>query len=447
MEQNNQAFNRKAANLVPADLPPVFPIHVEQSSFSLPDFSDACQPQPGHAQADSSMTAGPSVTGHRSTLPTETRLLFQKEKSSPAAARTPELRNRSAVAGRVEAGTVNNPAEPSANRQDWQAADLGELDSIFADATPPVGSGAWSAVEQELPQGLPEFIEEPDFHAEKGTGESLAVLPVATTPFDESTIELPAALAEDRSEPAAQPATQSAASSPEDFAEFGLPSQMPADRIRLAHRAAEARVNCEKLIQGLMHRKVDGQAMVCLFCDVDSPLRAGQVTLAVARELAQTSQKRVLVIDSDLEAGVLTQRLQQTETAGTREWMRAMYPWTRLVHETDLTGVSLMTVGKQRLRFSGSSPFVEDVCRKTLGELAETFGYVLVTTGTAFDNSLHLWRWLCDGTVAVLDPEWSSRSICQAAVKELNLAGCRVMGCLTTVSTPVAYNTTGQRAA
>jgi|GEM_PF-6389895 len=203
-------------------------------------------------------------------------------------------------------------------------------------------------------------------------------------------------------------------------------------RVGLQQRIAEIRLSCDPLVK-LMTRKIEpGATGLFLFCDVDTPLRSGQACLAVARELAVHTGRKVLVIDSDLESSSLSRRLGLEQRSGTREMLRAMNGWQRLVLETDVENLTFMPCGTQKLCFTEPSSFVEGVLRKSLGEMTNEYAVVLVTTGSAFDNSLHAWRGLCSGTCLVLDSDLTSRSIAQAAVRELNASGCRVMGCLPT---------------
>ncbi len=212
------------------------------------------------------------------------------------------------------------------------------------------------------------------------------------------------------------------------------PSINPEEAVRvgLQQRISEIRVSCDPLVKCISQRIETGQAGLFVFCDVDTPLRSGQACLAVARELAVATGKKILVIDCDLETSSLTRRLGLEARAGTREMLRAMNGWQRLVVESDVENVVFMPCGTQKLRFTEPSSFVEGVIRKAVGEISGEFAAILVTTGSAFDNGIHAWRGLCSGTFLVLDSELSSRSVSKAAVRELNATGCRVLGCLPT---------------
>lgn len=222
----------------------------------------------------------------------------------------------------------------------------------------------------------------------------------------------------------------------------GVAGVVTEERILLGPALFGCEVDCEPLSRRISQLDEAPSSGVLLFCDVDDGIRAGIAAGAVARMLA-ASGKAVLLIDSDLERGELTGLVAARELAGAREFLRAMNAWQSLACPTDVAGVSMIPCGKQKLRFTEPSAFVEGVCRKSLGQMLERFSHVLVTSGTAFDNSLLVWRGFCSATVVTLDAANSSRSIAQAAVRELNSAGCRVMGCL---PTPVRRNKAPDRA-
>jgi hypothetical protein len=206
----------------------------------------------------------------------------------------------------------------------------------------------------------------------------------------------------------------------------------PGDRIRLELAIAGWDLDCEPLLRRIGQLKESPAGGVLLFCDVDDGARAGIAAGIVARQLAASEGNEVLLIDSGLEGGELSELVGADELAGTREFLRAMSAWQAVACPTDIPHLSMIPCGKQKLRFSEPSSFVDGVCRKALGQMLERFSHVLVTSGTAFDNSLFAWRGFCSATLLTLDAASSSRSIAQAAVRELNASGCRVMGCLAT---------------
>ncbi len=212
----------------------------------------------------------------------------------------------------------------------------------------------------------------------------------------------------------------------------GRPIAGPGDRIRLEPALTGCELDCEPLLRRIGQLKESPTGGVLLFCDVDDGARAGIAAGIVARLLAGCDGNEVLLIDSGLERGELTELVGAGELAGTREFLRAMSAWQAVACPTDVPRLSMIPCGKQKLRFSEPSSFVDGVCRKALGQMLERFSHVLVTSGTAFDNSLFAWRGFCSATLLTLDTASSSRSIAQAAVRELNASGCRVMGCLAT---------------
>lgn len=216
----------------------------------------------------------------------------------------------------------------------------------------------------------------------------------------------------------------------------GTERPAPVERFQIRDSLEQCSVDCEPLLRTLVERRASREPAVFLFCDVDNGLRAGLTALAVARRLLDGSQRRVLVIDSDLESGELTAWTGACGSAGTRELLRAMNPWQAVAAPTDIDGLMMVPCGMQRLRFSAPSHFVEGVARKALDGILDAFDFALVTSGTAFDNSLHLWTRMVSGTVVTLDANNSSRSIAQAAVRLLNQQGARVIGCLATPLTP-----------
>lgn len=437
MNQSNPDFNRDAARLVPSDMPASFPVHVEQCEFALPDFSDVRNREAADVDANSA-ARWPKPAADGASIPAELGA-GRRKPGQPDCGVAPRAEPAREAGVDLAADRLSGLPGP------LNVAELWDIDRVFAAGEPvaphfTTNPSGTASVPPEIGAAGAAEVSEPHFQPVAG---------VATPfdPMDSEFLPAPGSSSRPTDEVAAQPELPGGDRSGNDqkekaqFEQLTFRATSPADGDSASHpatrkpvllmpRIAECRMNSGGLIRNLVQKRATGRANVCLFCEVDTPLRAGQVALAVARELALASRERVLIVDSDLERGSLSARLRLEDEPGTRELMRAMYPWQRLVLATDVQDVSLLPIGKQRLRFSGPSAFVEGVCRNSLQEISEIFGHVLVTTGTAFDNSLHVWRWLCDGTVLVLDADHSSRAIAQTAVRELNNSGCRVIGCL-----------------
>ncbi len=476
-------FNQAAAALTPADMPADLPdeqgngpLVVETCVFSLPDFRDAApqvstpsESRPSESTPTADATAGPVTRGRT----------LRNQQPEPAASPQPA----EPVAKRV-AEPVSGPAQPKFDAvqihpaadntlHDFQPHQLDEMfqridNSFFApqaeSAKPDVtlaneevivfeNVGDDSTAEPQSPEGsdsewpgLEGSDSEWSDSVARETGDAGSGPEISDFPLVDRNIAQPddatfAGLVGGENDRLESPRMES---SKPARTEINLSES--AVQAVLTGEIAACRIDCQSLIKSFVQRARHPGPGVFLFCDVDAPLRSGRTAATLARELAVATGKRVLLIDSDLEFGALTRTLGLEKVSGTREMLRAMFPWSRLLTKTSVSQVDMLVCGTQKLRFTGPSSFVEGVWRKNVLEMGEDYGFVLVTTGTAFDNSLHLWSNLCDGTCLTLDAQNTSRSIAQAAIRELRASGCRVLGCVPVVTGP-AIKTSAARVA
>ncbi len=193
------------------------------------------------------------------------------------------------------------------------------------------------------------------------------------------------------------------------------------------------------LIQRLLQRQEKMGCPIILISDVDQPLRAADICVKLAFELAHQSGKRILVIDADTENQLLSRNSGlPAPLTGLTDIFRGECLMEGTTRPTENPAVSFLCNGKRALNFRLAHASIETIGQKVIGNARQDFDFVCVTTGTAFDGSLALWGRYCDVTFVTLDPTRTSRTLAKAAVGELQRAGARIEGCITVYDKQVA---------
>jgi hypothetical protein len=154
-------------------------------------------------------------------------------------------------------------------------------------------------------------------------------------------------------------------------------------------------------------------------------------------ELANDESLRILIVDSDTENSLLSQRLNVlTQAPGVTDYFRGEAALTDLILPTDCPNSRFLSRGKRPLDFTRVKNAFETSGGRLLQFIRGHFDFMLVTCGSAFDRSISFWGTFCDVSYLTINPMISSRSLAKAAVGELQKAGARVGGCITSYAKP-----------
>ncbi len=211
---------------------------------------------------------------------------------------------------------------------------------------------------------------------------------------------------------------------PDDLTESESQSSPPSEEV-----GQTANRNHSAVVESLAVRFELAGSFAIHLCDIDHPLRPAEVCLSVGLELAERLQRRILLIDVSRTSRPLSGLLGVDLAAGFREVIRTELNWRQLVRPTSHPLVEVLPAGVIKLNSSTGNEY-ELAVRRLMSEVAQTYGGILTCADSAYDPETALVGMCSSGGFLTIDFQRTSRGLAQAAAKQLQATGHRLLGCI-----------------
>lgn len=183
------------------------------------------------------------------------------------------------------------------------------------------------------------------------------------------------------------------------------------------------------VVESIVARFGSSPSFLIHFCDIDQPRRSAEVCLSVGFDLAERTQRRILLLDSSRTHRPLSGLLGVDLAAGFREAVRTGLNWRNLVRPTSHPLVEVLPAGVIKLS-SSNGPEQELVVRKLVAELGQRYGGICSCADSAYDLETDLLGRCCSGAFLTIDFQLTSRGLARAAAQQMQLSGNRLLGCI-----------------
>lgn len=169
-----------------------------------------------------------------------------------------------------------------------------------------------------------------------------------------------------------------------------------------------------------------GGTSIVAFAGTERNEQLEMIVASTAVALRNSKPCRVLVIDSDVNGGFLTEmmgaadRLGLTDLAGANTWENVLEP-------TCDVNIHFLPLGKKELAFPEK---LEILLKRVVPNVMAKYDFVLVNVGDAHDPVAELWSNFTNGTFLLVSMTDTNQNIAKSAVAQLNSCGARLIGCV-----------------
>ena len=183
----------------------------------------------------------------------------------------------------------------------------------------------------------------------------------------------------------------------------------------------------EPLVDSILeHYPSGGTPIISIAASEDNPQLATTAARA-ASILRSKSKGRILLIDSDLDNGGLTYKLERVGSFGLTELILGKHGWGECVGSTSVTNVDFMPIGRSPLR---QTKEISTWIGKALPHFKDEYEYVIVCAGDAHSKHGGQWCSNSSGAYLLVSMTDSNQAIAKSAVTHLQTHGSRLLGCV-----------------
>lgn len=182
------------------------------------------------------------------------------------------------------------------------------------------------------------------------------------------------------------------------------------------------------VVNQILERSSPSVPMVLLFVGSEPNHHVDELSARIATALCDTTESRVLLVDSDNVGKKLTNASGRLKESGMTEVIEYNRDWQTNLLRNTRSNLDFLPVGNGSFGRWNQ----EELLRKAARGMKTDYQFVCVSAGDAHSKAAKLWSDVCDGSYLLVSIENSNGTIAKSAVAELKASGARLLGCIAT---------------
>lgn len=185
------------------------------------------------------------------------------------------------------------------------------------------------------------------------------------------------------------------------------------------------------VVNQVLERSNSSVPMILLFAGSEPNEHVDEMSARIAAVLCETTDSRVLLIDSDNVGKNLTSASNRLQESGMTEVIEYNRDWRTNLHRNKNANLDFLPVGNGSFGRWNQ----KELLRKAACGMKTEYQFVCVAVGDAHSKAAKLWSDVCDGSYLLVSIKNSNGTIARSAVTELKTSGARLLGCIATDAT------------
>ncbi len=183
----------------------------------------------------------------------------------------------------------------------------------------------------------------------------------------------------------------------------------------------------DQLCNAILARFPLGDPSVLLFVGSEVNRHVDETSARVASRLAQLDVGRVLLLDSDLKIGSLSQASGLAQQNGICDVTNRDLDWKPLVFCASDKLMDFLPSGTEE---SFRHPDQTVRLANAVADMKQKYQFIIVSAGDAHQRPAKIWSELCDGSYLLVSMKTTNKVYAKSAVAELQASGARLLGCV-----------------